>query len=139
MARIRKANKNSNMMITRSQAVSGMPIATITLNIDGEETTVTHVIPWGFIDENGYLRGAYDDGIGYLTDVADPIEFNAPGTETLNFLLLPEKVIEFCIVQGTVTSATGGAEYNEAESQEAGCTVYDISGDCTFNIHTAGH
>lgn len=139
MARIRKANKNSNMMITRSQAVSGMPIATITLNIDGEETTVTHVIPWGFIDDDGYLRGAYDDGIGYLTDVADPLEFNAPGTETLNFLLLPEKVIEFCIVQGTVTSVAGDAVYNEEMSTEAGSPVYDISGSCTINIHTQGH
>ena len=117
----------------------GSNTATVTLNVDGEETTVASVTAWNFVDDNGYLNGAYDNGEGYVTEIADPIQVGAPAVETIKFMIMPEKAIAFAIFQGTVDSASGAAVYNEEASTEAGSPVYDVSGDCTFNIHTSGH
>lgn len=133
MAKIRKANKNSNMMITRSQASSGIPVIKMTLNVESTGDGGATVSPWGLIDDNNYLNGAYSDGEGFLVEVEAPLEIPV-GETSMDVLLIPDHIIYFAVVKGSVVSVSGGAVYDEEMSTEE-TPIYDISGDCTFNIH----
>lgn len=111
---------------------------TISLNIEGEETQLARVMAVGFIDGDGYLCAAYDNGNGYITEMEEPLSFN-PSEVNLNFLLIPEKTFQFGVMQGHVEAVTGDAVYNEEASTEAGSPIYDVSGSCAFTLHLEGH